>query len=309
MISFNQTKSNQTKWMQRRLGLVGLTAGAALAATTLSAIANPQSLEKSPSMSGNSQLQQPAVEVPVAPTTQISGTPAPASPISAPSTPTVPTTPSITAPSITAPSMTAPSITAPSMTAPSNPTSTTPMQMPTSPTSPVKPTLPGTSATPTTPANHPAAQTPTSPTTTPRTATANGTIADVAAANSTFKTLVSALNEAELTEVLKGQGPFTVFAPTDAAFNALPAGTVDELMKPENRATLVQLLKYHVVSGDYPSSRLAAGQLPSTEGSPITVTVANGKMKVNNANVLQPDITATNGVIHAIDQVMLPPSR
>lgn len=166
--------------------------------------------------------------------------------------------------------------------------------------------MPGASATPTVPAK-PTVQTPTP--TTPRTSTATGTIADVAAASSTFKTLVSALNEAELTDVLKGQGPFTVFAPTDAAFNALPAGTLDELMKPENRATLVQLLKYHVVSGAYPSSRLTAGSLPSVQGAPITVSITDGKVMVNNANVIQPDITATNGVIHAIDRVILPPSR
>ena len=311
MISFNQTKNNPTKGMQRRLGLVGLTAGAALAVTTLSAIANPQSLEKSPSMSGSSQSQQPTTETPVTPTAQAPG----------PSTP-VPTTPSPTIPRLP----TTPTVpNTPGMTVPTNPAPTAPMQAsPTSPTSPVtRPTTPGTtpsvtpgtapgtapgaSAAPTTPAK-PAAQTPASPTA-PRTSAAPGTIADVAAANSTFKTLVSALNEAELTEVLKGQGPFTVFAPTDAAFNALPAGTVDELMKPENRTTLVQLLKYHVGSGAYPSSRLTAGQLPSTEGSPITVTVADGKMKVNDANVMQPDIMATNGVIHAIDQVILPPSR
>jgi uncharacterized surface protein with fasciclin (FAS1) repeats len=154
----------------------------------------------------------------------------------------------------------------------------------------------------------PEAQTPASPTA-PQTAATTGTIADVAAASDTFTTLVAALNEAELTEVLQGQGPFTVFAPTDAAFEALPAGTVDELMKPENRALLVQLLKYHVVAGAYPSGDLEAGDLTSAEGSPITVSGTGDEMKVNEANVIQPDITATNGVIHAIDSVMLPPDR
>lgn len=143
---------------------------------------------------------------------------------------------------------------------------------------------------------------------TPQTAAATGTITEVAAASDTFTTLVAALTEAELTEVLQGQGPFTVFAPTNAAFEALPAGTVEELMKPENRETLVKLLKYHVVSGAYPSSQLEAGDLTSVEGSTITVTTADGSVKVNDVTVLQPDIMATNGVIHAIDQVMLPPS-
>ncbi len=143
---------------------------------------------------------------------------------------------------------------------------------------------------------------------TPQTAAATGTITEVAAASDTFTTLVAALTEAELTEVLQGQGPFTVFAPTNAAFEALPAGTVEELMKPENRETLVKLLKYHVVAGAYPSSQLEAGDLTSVEGSTITVTTADGSVKVNDVTVLQPDIMATNGVIHAIDQVMLPPS-
>jgi uncharacterized surface protein with fasciclin (FAS1) repeats len=129
----------------------------------------------------------------------------------------------------------------------------------------------------------------------------------VASASNTFKTLVAALNEAELAEVLKGQGPFTVFAPTDAAFAALPPGTVDQLLKPENRATLVKILKYHVVAGDYPSNRLTSGQVPTAEGSPVTVSVKDGKVKVNDANVIQPDIVASNGVIHAIDRVILPP--
>ncbi len=143
----------------------------------------------------------------------------------------------------------------------------------------------------------------------PSVATTSGTIADIASASSSFQTLFKALNETELTQVLQGQGPFTVFAPTDEAFAALPAGTVDELLKPENRAALIQLLKYHVVAGAYPSSSLAAGQIPTEAGGSVTVSVNNGQVMVNDAHVIQPDITATNGVIHAIDRVMLPPTR
>lgn len=141
----------------------------------------------------------------------------------------------------------------------------------------------------------------------PNVAATSGTIADVASASDSFKTLVTALNEAELTQVLQGQGPFTVFAPTDEAFAALPEGTVEELLKPENRAVLIQLLKSHVVSGAYPSSSLASGQIPTAAGNSVTVTVSEGQVKVNDATVIQPDITATNGVIHAIDRVILPP--
>lgn len=146
-------------------------------------------------------------------------------------------------------------------------------------------------------------QTPTAP----NVAAASGTIFDVASSSNTFTTLVSALTEAELAEVLKGAGPFTVFAPTDAAFAELPAGTVEELLKPENRETLVKILKYHVVSGAYPSSSLAAGQVTTIEGQPVTVAISEGKVTVNDSTVIQSDITATNGVIHAIDRVMLPP--
>lgn len=141
----------------------------------------------------------------------------------------------------------------------------------------------------------------------PRVAATSGNIVDVASASDSFKTLVSALTEAELAEVLEGEGPFTVFAPTDAAFAALPAGTLEELMKPENRATLVQILKYHVVPGAYASSDLTSGEVPTAAGESVSVEVNEGSVKVNNANVIQPDIPASNGVIHAIDRVILPP--
>lgn len=141
----------------------------------------------------------------------------------------------------------------------------------------------------------------------PGVAVGSGTIVDVAATSDTFQTLVSALNEAELTEVLQGEGPFTVFAPTDDAFAALPEGTVEELLKPENRDALVKILSYHVVSGSLTSDQLSSGEVVTLEGNPVTVMVQDGAVMVNDANVTQPDIPASNGVIHAIDRVILPP--
>lgn len=177
--------------------------------------------------------------------------------------------------------------------------STDDISVPTSPNAQV----PGTG---TPDAQTPDAQTPASPEVAPE-ATTGETIVDVASASESFQTLVTALTEAELTEVLQGEGPFTVFAPTDEAFAALPAGSVEKLLQPENRAMLVQILQYHVVSGAYPSEDLSSGEVTTVEGQPVMVTVSEGGVKVNNANVIQPDITASNGVIHAIDQVIIPP--
>jgi uncharacterized surface protein with fasciclin (FAS1) repeats len=139
-------------------------------------------------------------------------------------------------------------------------------------------------------------------------AAATGTIVEVASGSETFKTLVAALTEAELTETLSGTGPFTVFAPTDAAFAALPDGTVEMLLKPENRAKLIKVLTYHVVPGAITSDKIAAGDVNTVEGSPVTVAVADGKVTVGGANVTQADIEASNGVIHAIDKVIMPPN-
>jgi uncharacterized surface protein with fasciclin (FAS1) repeats len=178
-------------------------------------------------------------------------------------------------------------------------------------------TVPATTPAATTPAaTTPAATTPAATTpaaTTPATAapeataTAAGTIVDVASSNETFKTLVSALTKAELTEVLAGEGPFTVFAPTDAAFAALPEGTVEKLLKPENREALIKVLTYHVLPGSVTSEQIAAGEVNTVEGSPVTIAVTDGKVTVEGATVTQADIMASNGVIHAIDKVILPP--
>ncbi len=135
-----------------------------------------------------------------------------------------------------------------------------------------------------------------------------GTIVDVASGNPDFSTLVAAVGAAGLVETLQGPGPFTVFAPTNDAFAALPAGLVDKLLLPENKDVLVQILTYHVVSGAVMAADVAAGDVPSVEGSPITVTVDGGTVKLNDsATVIATDVMASNGVIHVIDAVILPP--
>ncbi len=137
-------------------------------------------------------------------------------------------------------------------------------------------------------------------------------IVDIAAANPDFSTLVTALQAAGLVDTLKGDGPFTVFAPTNAAFNALPPGTVDTLLLPENRDQLVNVLTYHVVPGQITAGDVLGTRqsVTTVQGGTLDVNGQAGKVgtgvKVNNANVIQPDIFATNGVIHVIDAVLLP---
>ncbi|MCT7984678.1 fasciclin domain-containing protein [Laspinema sp. A4] len=133
------------------------------------------------------------------------------------------------------------------------------------------------------------------------------TISEIAASSDSFKTLTKALEAAGLTDTLSGEGPFTVFAPTDEAFAALPEGTLEQLLQPENRDILVQVLTYHVVEGSVMSKDLTTTEVPSIEGRSINVTVAEDNVMVNSANVVQADIEASNGVIHVIDQVILPP--
>jgi transforming growth factor-beta-induced protein len=141
-----------------------------------------------------------------------------------------------------------------------------------------------------------------------RSTNAAGTITDIAAKSPSFKTLTAALKAAGLTETLSSTGPFTVFAPTDAAFAALPAGTLDKLLLPENKDLLIKVLSYHVVSGQLMSKDLKAGPLTSVEGASIAVKVGSKGIMVNNAMVATGDVKASNGVIHAIDKVILPPS-
>lgn len=137
---------------------------------------------------------------------------------------------------------------------------------------------------------------------------AKADIVDTAVAAGQFKTLAAALNAAGLVGTLKGPGPFTVFAPTDAAFAKLPAGTVDTLLKPENKAQLVAVLTYHVVPGSVMSSALAGKvtDAKTVEGRTVKVDATKGGVTVNGAKVVAADVAATNGVIHVIDTVLLP---
>ena len=135
---------------------------------------------------------------------------------------------------------------------------------------------------------------------------AGDTIVDVAAANGSFNTLVSAIQAADLGETLSDPGPYTVFAPTDEAFAALPEGVLDKLLLPENKEVLTQILTYHVASGAVTSADLESGMVPTLEGTDVDVVVDGGTVTVNGAEVVQPDVTASNGVIHVIDTVLIP---
>ena len=134
-----------------------------------------------------------------------------------------------------------------------------------------------------------------------------GDIVAVASETEGFSTLVAALTAASLVETLQGEGPFTVFAPTDDAFAALPEGLLEKLLLPENVGVLTSILTYHVVSGKVMSTDVMAGDVPSVEGSAITLTTDYG-VQVNDALVISADIEASNGVIHVIDQVIVPPT-
>lgn len=132
-------------------------------------------------------------------------------------------------------------------------------------------------------------------------------IVDTAVSAGTFETLVAAVSAAELVDTLKGDGPFTVFAPTDEAFAALPEGTVETLLKPENKDQLVAILTYHVVSGKVMSTDLTDDMTAATvNGSDIMIDLDDG-VKINEASVVTADIETSNGVIHVIDAVILPP--
>lgn len=136
-----------------------------------------------------------------------------------------------------------------------------------------------------------------------------GNIVEVAAGDETFSTLVQAIEAAGLADTLAEPGPYTVFAPTNEAFEALPGGTLDQLLLPENQETLTQVLTYHVIPQELPAADIVAGDVDTIAGPPLTVNVddATGTVTVNEATVVQADVQASNGVIHAIDQVLLPP--
>lgn len=135
-------------------------------------------------------------------------------------------------------------------------------------------------------------------------------IVDTAVAAGEFKTLAAALTAAGLVDTLKGKGPFTVFAPTDAAFAKLPAGTVESLLKPENKAKLTAILTYHVVSGKVMAVDVTKlTEAKTVEGEKVSVKVDGGKVIINNATVSKADVVASNGVIHVIDTVLMPPAK
>jgi len=136
---------------------------------------------------------------------------------------------------------------------------------------------------------------------------ARADIVDTAVRAGQFKTLAAALQAAGLVDTLKGPGPFTVFAPTDAAFAALPAGTLEDLLKPENRKKLVAILTYHVVPGRVTAAQVAGMESATTvQGGKLMISDSNDAVTVNGAHVVSADVAASNGVIHAIDKVLIP---
>jgi uncharacterized surface protein with fasciclin (FAS1) repeats len=131
-------------------------------------------------------------------------------------------------------------------------------------------------------------------------------IVDVASAAGSFQTLTTALDAAGLVDTLKGDGPFTVFAPTDEAFAKLPAGTIESLLKPENKDELIAILTYHVVAGEVMAADVVKlSEAATVNGKDLTIKVESSKVRVDQATVLKTDIAASNGVIHVIDTVML----
>ena len=139
--------------------------------------------------------------------------------------------------------------------------------------------------------------------------TMNKTVVEIAAGNKDFSTLVAAVQAAGLVETLSGKGPFTVFAPTNEAFAKLPKGTVEELLKPENKAKLTSILTYHVVAGKVMAAdaiKLDGKNAKTVNGQEIAIQVVDGKVKINDATVTAADIVGSNGVIHVIDTVLLP---
>ncbi len=138
---------------------------------------------------------------------------------------------------------------------------------------------------------------------------AKADIVDTAVANGSFNTLVAAVQAAGLEQTLRSEGPFTVFAPTDAAFDALPSGAVETLLKPENKDQLVSILTYHVVAGKVLSTDLQDGaQATTVNGAKISIDLDNG-VTINDSDVVIADIKTSNGVIHVIDKVLLPPKH
>jgi uncharacterized surface protein with fasciclin (FAS1) repeats len=135
---------------------------------------------------------------------------------------------------------------------------------------------------------------------------ASGDLVAVASGAGSFNTLVAAVKAAGLVETLQGKGPFTIFAPTDEAFAKLPPGTVENLLKPENKDQLIAILTYHVVAGKVMAADVKTMQAKTVNGKELTIKVTDGKVTVDSAKVTKTDVAASNGVIHVIDTVVLP---
>lgn len=133
------------------------------------------------------------------------------------------------------------------------------------------------------------------------------TLDQVVANNSSFSKLEAAIQAAGLESVLSQPGPYTVFAPTDEAFDKLPPDIAEQLMRPENQEKLKQVLAYHLVPGDITSASIVPGEVATVEGQPVTIAKTDEQVTVDNARVTQPDLTASNGVVHAVDEVLIPP--
>jgi uncharacterized surface protein with fasciclin (FAS1) repeats len=172
------------------------------------------------------------------------------------------------------------------------------------PTSPSSSEKPSSTESPTAPGKPSSVE---QPSTQPSASESSTTVAGMVSSSNSFKTLAAAIKAADLDATLSGKGPYTLFAPTDQAFAALPKGTVETLLKPENKDKLVKVLTYHVISSEAASGDLKAGKVTSVEGSPIDVKLAGQDVMVNDSKVLKADVKASNGIIHVIDKVMLPP--
>ena len=132
------------------------------------------------------------------------------------------------------------------------------------------------------------------------------TVVEIATGNESFSTLVAAVKAAGLAEALSADGPFTIFAPNNEAFKKLPTGTVETLLKPENKEKLASILKYHVVSGKVMAADVKAGEVATLNGKKITIKITDGKVMIDGATVTKTDLAGANGVIHVIDSVVIP---
>jgi uncharacterized surface protein with fasciclin (FAS1) repeats len=225
--------------------------------------------------------------------------------------PTVSETTSIVKPSVATPAAEKPVVEKPTVSEtpaspakPTAPVKPAPSESTSPATSPSSPEKPSSSETP---SESPTAPTKPSSTEQPAASESATTVVGMVNSSNSFKTLAAAIKAADLDATLSGKGPYTLFAPTDQAFAALPKGAVETLLKPENKDKLVKVLTYHVISSEATTSDLKPGKVTSVEGSSIDVKSSGQDVMINDAKVLKADVKASNGIIHVIDKVMLPP--